>query len=386
MTERDLYEILGVSKTASDDEIKKAYRKQAMKFHPDRNPDDKKAEEKLKEINLAYEVLKDKQKRTAYDQYGHAAFQQGGHGAGGAGGSHGFGAGGFDFSGDFSDIFDSVFGDFGFSRQQRSQQTSTRGDDLRSDERITLEEAFKGITKKIRIQKQGPCGACSGTGGEKGEEAETCGTCHGAGRVRAQQGFFMVERSCPGCQGTGKTVKNPCRKCNGQGRAIEAKDLEINIPAGIEDGTRIRISGQGHAGLRGGPAGDLYVFVHIKPHDLFERNGDNIICQVPISMTTAVLGGEIEIPTISGERVELKIPAGTQPDTQFRLRGKGMSVLRRNFRGDMYVSVLVEIPKNLTKKQKDILQEFDSDASGKKHQPDSHGFLEKVKKFFKDNA
>ncbi len=379
MTERDLYEILGVSKTASDDEIKKAYRKQAMKFHPDRNPDDKQAEEKLKEINLAYEVLKDAQKRAAYDQYGHAAFQQGGPGAGG----QGHGQEGFGFSGDFSDIFDSVFGDFGFSRQQRSQPTSIRGDDLRADERITLEDAFKGITKKIRIQKQGACGECKGSGGEKGEEPVTCNTCHGAGRVRAQQGFFMVERTCHGCQGTGKTVKNPCKRCSGQGRTVETKDLEVNIPAGIEDGTRIRVTGQGHAGLRGGPSGDLYVFVHVKPHDLFERNADNIICQVPISMTTAVLGGEIEIPTISGERVELKIPAGTQPESQFRLRAKGMSVLRRTFRGDMYVSVSVEIPKNLTKKQKEILQEFDGSTSDKKHQPDSHDFLEKVKKFFK---
>lgn len=377
MAKRDYYEVLGVQRGASASEMKSAYRKLAMKYHPDRNPDDKEAEEKFKELNEAYEVLSDDQKRAAYDQYGHDAFQ-GGQGPGGAGGFHG--------AGNFSDIFESVFSDFGFGGGEGHGRAdpSPRGEDMRLDEKISLEEAFTGVTKTIKVHRQDPCGACNGTGSED-QKQETCPTCHGSGRMRVQKGFFMMERTCSTCQGLGKIIKNPCRKCHGQGRTPQVKNLEVKIPAGVDDGTRIRLSGQGHTGLRGGPAGDLYVFIHLKPHDLFERHGDDIFCKAPISMTTAALGGSIELPTIKGDRVDLKIPAGTQPNTQFRLKSKGMPVFRRHSHGDMYVEVAVEIPKHLTRAQKDVLGQFDEGAQ-KKNQPDSFNFLEKVKRFFKDDS
>ena len=376
MSKRDYYEILGVQKGASASELKSAYRKLAMKYHPDRNPDDKVAEDKFKELSEAYEVLSDDQKRAAYDQYGHDAFQAGGPG-GGAGGF-----GGFSGTGGFSDIFESMFSDFGH-RQQAQPDASPRGEDMRMDETITLEEAFSGATKTIKIHRQEPCDPCHGSGSTD-KKQDTCSTCHGSGRVRMQQGFFMMERTCSACQGLGQTIKNPCRKCHGQGRAPQMKTLEIKIPAGVDDGTRIRLSDQGHAGLRSGPSGDLYVFVHIKPHDLFERQGNDIFCQAPISMITASLGGSIELPTIGGDRVDLKIPSGTQPHTRFRLKSKGMPVFRRHSHGDMYVEVAVEIPKNLTKAQKEVLEKFEEGAQKKNH-PDSFNFLEKVKRFFKES-
>jgi len=372
MAKRDYYEILGVKKDASAAELKSAYRKLAMKYHPDRNASDKGAEEKFKELSEAYEVLSDEKKRAAYDQYGADAFQ------GGAGGPSGFSG-----ASSFSDIFESVFNDFGFNTSQRQPEASLQGEDMRMDERISLEEAFLGVAKTIKIQRQEPCEPCKGSG-SKDQKQHTCSTCHGTGRMRMQQGFFMMERACHACQGLGKTIQNPCSKCHGQGRSPQLKTLEIKIPAGVDDGTRIRLSNQGHAGLRGGSAGDLYVFIHIKPHDLFERQGHDIFCQAPISMVTASLGGSIELPTIGGDRVDLKIPAGTQPHTRFRLKDKGMPVFRRHTHGDMYVEVAVEIPRHLTKEQKEVLEKFDSGVQKKNH-PDSFNFLEKVKRFFKDS-
>ncbi len=373
MAKKDYYDILGVKRDASAAELKSAYRKLAMQYHPDRNAGDKAAEDKFKELNEAYEVLSDAQKRAAYDQYGHNAFNQGG-GAGHGGGSS------------FSDIFESVFGDFNFhggGGNGGHPEPSPRGEDMRMDEKISLEEAFSGVTKTIKIHRQEPCEPCKGSG-SKDQKQQTCSHCHGTGRVRMQQGFFLMERTCHTCQGLGKIVANPCSKCHGQGRSPQTKTLEVKIPAGVEDGTRIRLSDQGHTGVRGGEPGDLYVFIHLKPHDLFERQGNDIFCQVPVSMITATLGGSIELPTIGGDRIDLKIPSGTQPHTRFRLKDKGMPIFRRHSHGDMYVEVIVEIPRHLTKEQKDILEKFDEGVH-KKNQPDSFNFLEKVKRFFKDS-
>jgi molecular chaperone DnaJ len=378
MAKKDYYEVLGLKKGATAADLKSAYRKLAIKYHPDKNPGDKTAEEKFKEINEAYEILKDDQKRAAYDQYGHNAFQNGG----------GFGgAGGFQGTSSFSDIFETVFGkDFDFGGGgHRSRQRGPAvhpGEDMRLDETITLEDAFSGVKKTVKLHRHAACSGCEGTGSTD-KKQETCGTCHGSGRVHMQQGFFMMERTCSSCQGLGQVVKNPCHKCQGQGRRPETQSFDIDIPAGVEDGTQMRLRGLGHVGPRGGPAGDLYVFIHLKSHDLFERHGQDTFCRAPISMMTATLGGMIELPTIGGDRVELKIPAGTQPNTRFRLKGKGMPVLRRHTVGDMYVEVAVEIPKHLTSAQKELLQTFEKGA-GEKHNPDSFNFLEKVKRFFKD--
>lgn len=378
----DFYSILGVAKNASEDELKKAYRKLAMQYHPDKNPGDAAAEKKFKEINEAYDILKDPQKRSAYDRFGKSAFEGGGMGGGA-------GAAGFDFSGSFSDIFEDLFGDFtGRAQQQRrggdgASSSAARGNDMRYNLDITLEEAYRGKTQNIKVSSSAACDTCEGSGAEKGTSAESCGTCNGRGTVRAQQGFFTIERTCGTCKGTGKVIKTPCKGCAGTGRMRKDKTLAVTIPAGVEEGTRIRLSGEGEAGFRGGPAGDLYVFLSVKPHKIFKREGANIFCGVPLKMTTAALGGHVEVPTIDGGRVKVAIPAGTQTGHQFRLRGKGMSVLRSASFGDMYIEVQVETPRNLTKKQKELLKDFDS-AGGKDTSPETEGFFTKVKEFWED--
>ncbi len=380
----DYYTILGVSRGADDAAIKKAYRKLAMQYHPDRNAGDDAAEKKFKEINEAYDVLKDDQKRAAYDRYGHDAFVSGMGGGGGAGP----GAAGFDFSSSFSDIFDDLFGEFGMGRHpggggERRSSGAARGADLRYNLDISLEDAFKGKQQSIKITTSVTCDACDGSGAEKGTKPEICPTCNGVGKIRAQQGFFTIERSCHTCQGTGYIIKNPCKKCAGTGKARKERSLSVNIPAGVEEGTRIRLAGEGEAGFRGGPNGDLYIFLSVNPHTLFRRDGANIYCKVPLKFTTATLGGSIEVPTIEGGRVKISIPAGTQSNHQFRLRGKGMSILRSQTRGDMYVEVQVETPVKLSKKQKELLSEFDKTVT-KESSPQSESFFSKVKEFWED--
>jgi molecular chaperone DnaJ len=374
MAKQDYYDLLGVPKSATPDDLKKAYRKLAMQYHPDRNPGDKKAEQKFKDISEAYDVLKDDQKRAAYDRFGHAAFEH-------AGGRPGAGAGDFGFAAGFADIFDEMFGDF---TGRRGGGTSNRGTDLRYNLEISLEDAFKGQQTTIRVATLVPCEPCGGTGAAPGSRPVNCPTCHGAGRVRAQQGFFTLERTCPSCHGAGRVIDNPCRTCGGQGRVRKEKNLSVSIPPGVEDGTRIRLAGEGEAGVRGGAAGDLYIFLTVKPHRLFQRDGSHIHCRVPISMATASLGGAIEVPTVDGGRAKVTIPAGTQSGHQFRLRNKGMSVLRSPARGDMYVEVAVETPVNLTKRQQELLREFEKAGEGAKTQPESEGFFAKVKEFFED--
>lgn len=377
---KDFYEVLGVSRSADAAEMKKAYRKLAMQFHPDRNPGDDAAEKKLKEINAAYDVLKDDQKRAAYDRYGHEAFTSNGMGNAGGGGA---GAGGFDFSGNFSDIFEDLFGNFGGAQQRSRSNGPGRGADLRYNMEISLEEAFNGREKNITIAKAVQCGECSGSGGREGSKPSTCGSCAGHGRVRVQQGFFTVERTCGTCQGTGQVIADPCGKCGGTGRERENKTLKVNIPAGVDEGTRIRLTGEGEAGMRGGPTGDLYIFLSIAPHPFFKRDGHDIHCHVPIKMTTAALGGSINVPTLDGSKAKVTIPAGTQSGNQFRLRNKGMPVMRSSAQGDMYIHATVEVPVSLTKEQKELLQKFDS-SSGKKNSPESEGFFKKVKDLWDD--
>jgi len=377
MSKRDFYEVLGVSRGASADELKKAYRKLAMQYHPDRNPDDETAAEKFREINEAYDVLKDDQKRSAYDRYGHAAFEN--NGGGGAGG-FGFGGG----AGGFSDLFEEMFGEF-MGGGRRGGQSNARGADLRYNMDISLEEAFGGKSATITVPTSSQCEDCKGTGGKNGSQPTACGTCHGAGKVRMQQGFFTIERTCPSCQGMGKVIKDPCPKCGGSGRTRKEKTLSVNIPAGVEDGTRIRLNGEGEAGMRGAPPGDLYLFLSISPHRLFQRDGANIYCKVPIPMVTAALGGMIDVPTIEGTMTKVTIPPGTQTGNQFRLKGKGMSVLRSQARGDMFIQATVETPVNLTKRQQELLKEFaEAGDSDSKHNPESHGFFAKVKDLWKD--
>jgi molecular chaperone DnaJ len=373
MAKQDFYELLGVSKSASADDLKKAYRKLAMQYHPDRNPGDKAAEHKFKAISEAYDVLKDEQKRAAYDRFGHAAFESGRGGGG---------AGDFGFAAGFADIFDEMFGDFMGGR--RGQGANARGNDLRYNLEITLEEAFKGKQTTVRVPTMSMCEACGGTGAEAGSKPVSCPTCYGNGRVRAQQGFFTIERTCPSCHGAGRVIDNPCRKCGGQGRLRKEKTLSVAIPAGVEDGTRIRLAGEGEAGLRGGAPGDLYIFLAVKPHRFFQRDAANIHCRVPISMPSAALGGAIEVPTIDGGRAKVNIPAGTQSGHQFRLRNRGMSVLRSSSRGDMYVQVVVETPVHLTKRQQELLREFEKAGDGRTTHPESEGFFAKVREFFED--
>jgi molecular chaperone DnaJ len=373
MAKRDFYELLGVARDAGGEEIKKAYRKMAMQCHPDRNPGDKKAEQAFKEINEAYDVLKDEQKRAAYDRFGHAAFENGGRGGG---------PGDFGFATGFADIFDEMFGDLMGGR--RGQGANGRGNDLRYNLEISLEEAFKGKQTTVRVPTLAPCEACSGSGAEAGSRPVNCPTCYGAGRVRAQQGFFTIERTCPSCQGAGRIIENPCRQCGGQGRVRKEKTLSVTIPAGVEDGTRIRLASEGEAGMRGGSAGDLYIFLAVKPHRFFQRDGADIHCRVPISLPMAALGSSLEVPTIDGGRAKLNIPAGTQGGHQFRLRSKGMSVLRSGGRGDMYVQVVVETPVNMTKRQQELLREFEQAGDGHKTSPESEGFFARVREFFED--
>jgi len=373
MAKQDYYEQLGVERGCSAEDLKKAYRKLAMQYHPDRNPGDAEAEHRFKEINEAYDVLKDDQKRAAYDRFGHAAFENGG--------GRGAGPGDFNFAQGFADIFDEMFGDF--MGGGRRTGANLRGADLRYNLEITLEEAYAGKQATIRVPTSIMCEACSGSGGEKGAQPAACPTCRGHGKVRAQQGFFTIERTCPTCQGAGRVIQNPCRHCDGTGRTRKEKTLQVNIPAGVEEGTRIRLASEGEAGLRGAPPGDLYIFLAIQPHHLFLRDGANIYCKVPLPMTTAALGGQIEVPTVDGGRARVTIPAGTQSGAQFRLRGKGMSVLRSPSRGDMFIEAAVETPVNLSRRQQELLREFDeAGAKGKSTSPESEGFFTKVKEFW----
>jgi molecular chaperone DnaJ len=369
MAKRCYYESLSIERTAGDAEIKAAFRKQAMQCHPDRNPGDNEAEHKFKEINEAYEVLKDPNKRAAYDRFGHAAFEHGG-----AGTASGFGT---EFASTFSDIFDDLFG-MGGRRGRGSGRE--RGADLRYNMEIALHEAFVGKTASIRIPTSVVCEVCSGSGAKTGTKPKACPTCGGHGRVRHAQGFFTLERTCPNCQGRGQVIDSPCPSCAGAGRVTRERTLSVSIPPGVEDGTRIRLAGEGEAGVRGGPGGDLYIFLSIGSHPFFQREGADLHCRVPVSMVTAAVGGEFEVPTIDGGQTRVKVPEGTQSGQRFRLAGKGMPVLRARQSGDMYVQIVVETPQNLTKKQRDLLAEFDR-LSSTATQPESSGFFGKVKEF-----
>jgi molecular chaperone DnaJ len=375
MPKRDYYETLGLARGASEQDIKSAFRRLAKDCHPDRNPGDKSSEAKFKELNEAYEALRDPQKRAAYDQFGHAAFD-GSHGRGGAG----FGP---DFASSMSDIFDDLFGEFmGGRRGGRGQRTGReRGADLRYNMEISLPEAYAGKTAQIRVPTSVTCETCTGSGAKTGTQPSACPTCGGAGKVRATQGFFTIERTCPSCQGRGEIINDPCTSCSGTGRVVRERTLSVSIPAGVEDGTRIRLAGEGEAGVRGGPAGDLYIFLSIKPHEFFQRDGADIFCRVPIAMTAASLGGHIDVPTVDGGQTRVKIPEGTETGKQFRLKGKGMPVLRSKVTGDMYIQVEVETPKNLTRRQRELLDEFERE-SHKETSPASLGFFSKMKEFF----
>src|SRR5882724_8909090 len=375
MAKIDYYELLEVTRTASDGELKSAYRKLAMKWHPDRNPGNKDCETKFKEINEAYDVLKDEQKRAAYDRFGHAAFEQGGGGQG-----PGFGA---DFGSTFSDIFEDLFGMGGGRRGRGSGRE--RGADLRYNMEIGLEEAYAGKTAQVRIPTSVACESCSGTGAKAGSKPKACPHCGGAGRVRHAQGFFTLERTCTGCQGRGQVIENPCPACSGVGRVTRERTLSVNIPAGVEDGTRIRLAGEGEAGVRGGPSGDLYIFLTLTSHGFYQRDGADLHCRVPISMVQAALGGEFEVPTIDGSKTRVKVSEGTQSGRRFRLHGKGMPVLRSRQVGDMYVQVVVETPQKLTKRQRVLLSEFEKLSSKDTH-PESAGFFGKVRELLGGRA
>jgi molecular chaperone DnaJ len=379
MAKRDYYEVLGVRRGASAEEIKKAYRRKAKELHPDRNADNPRAEAEFKEVNEAYDVLKDEQKRAAYDRFGHAAFEGGMGGGGGGGPRTGFQQG--DFASAFSDVFEDLFGDFmggrgGGGGRSRAQ----RGSDLRYNLRVSLEEAWSGAQKTIHVPTLVVCDACNGTGAEGGAEPVVCPTCSGMGKVRAQQGFFTVERTCPTCGGTGQIVRNPCKVCKGTGRVERERALSVNIPAGVETGTRIRLAGEGEAGVRGGPPGDLYIFIEVKEHPIFQRDGIHLYCPVPISITTAALGGEVEVPTIDGGKSRVKIPAGSQTGKQMRLRGKGMPALRGGGVGDMVIELRVETPVNLTPRQRELLREFE--RLSEENNPEGASFFSKVRGFW----
>jgi molecular chaperone DnaJ len=367
MAKRDYYEVLGLVRSASDEEIKAAFRKLAMKWHPDKNPGDHDCEHRFKEINEAYDILKDGARRAAYDSFGHAAFE------------HGGGAG---FGGDFASAFHDIFDDlFGMSGRRGRTPGRERGADLRYNLEITLDEAFVGKTAQVRLPTSVTCETCSGTGAKAGTQPAACRHCGGTGRIRHAQGFFTLERTCPACQGRGSVIEQPCKACSGAGRTTRERTLEVQIPGGVEDGTRIRLAGEGEAGLRGGASGDLYIFLSIIPHAIFQREGADLFCRVPISMTTASLGGEFEVPIVDGGRTRVKIPEGTQTGKRFRLQSQGMPVLRSKARGDMYVQVTVETPQKLTKRQKELLKEFEKESSKDTH-PESSGFFAKMRELF----
>ena len=371
MSKRDYYDVLGVPKGSEKDAIKKAYRTKAKELHPDRNSDNPNAEAQFKEVNEAYEVLKDAEKKAAYDRYGHAAFE-------GGGGGPGFGGGG-DFSSAFSDVFDDLFGDFmGGGRGGRKQQS--RGSDLRYNLSISLEEAFAGLQKTINVPSSVACGSCNGTGAAGGSSPTTCPTCSGLGKVRATQGFFTVERGCPTCSGVGQIIKNPCSSCGGQGTQKKDRALSVNVPPGVETGTRIRLAGEGETGPRGGISGDLYIFIEVSKHKIFERDGLNLFCRVPVSMAKASLGGEVEVPTIDGGRSRVRIPAGSQSGRQMRLKGKGMPAIKAIQKGDMFIEMAVETPVNLTARQKDLLREFEELSED--NNPETNSFFSSVKTFW----
>jgi molecular chaperone DnaJ len=371
MSKRDFYDVLGCQKSASIQEIKGAYRKLAKELHPDRNPGDESCEHRFKEINEAYDVLKDDDKRAAYDRYGHAAFENGG------GRPNGFG---FDFGSSFTDVFDDLFGEFMGGKRARRQN---RGGDLRYNMEISLEDAFSGRNMEIQVTTAVACESCGGSGAEAGTRPEQCPTCAGAGKVRAQQGFFTLERTCLHCRGTGRVVRNPCRSCRGAGQVQKERTLSVNVPAGVEEGTRIRLTGEGQAGLNGGPPGDLYIFLSLAPHPIFQRDGHDLHCRAPVSFVTAALGGTLEVPTCDGGRSKVSIPEGTQSGHQFRLRGKGMPVLRGGgMAGDLYVEVAVETPAKLTRKQKELLRAFEQESGTDTH-PETEGFFAKVKEFWR---
>ena len=373
MAKKDYYETLGITKNASESEIKKAYRSKAKELHPDRNSGSQTAEEDFKAVNEAYEILKDPNKKSAYDQYGHAAFENGG-----------FGGGGSDFSSAFSDVFEDLFGDFmGGSSRRESGTSSKRGSDLRYNMSLTLEEAFKGKSTNINVPSSAKCDPCEGTGGKDGTKPASCPTCGGLGKVRAQQGFFTVERTCPTCTGRGQVNKNPCRFCSGSGTTRKNKNLGVNIPAGVETGTRIRLTGEGEAGFQNGPPGDLYIFTEVLNHAIFQRDSTSLFCQIPISIVTATLGGEIDCPTLDGGKTRVKIPSGVQNGKQLRLRGKGMPSVRGNSFGDLYIELVIETPVNLNQKQKDILRQFEETLyTDSNNNPAHNDFFSKVKRFW----
>ena len=370
MSKVDYYEMLGVSRDADGKELKSAFRKLAMKFHPDRNPDNPTAEQSFKELNEAYEVLKNGEKRAAYDRFGHAAFQNGNSAQSGFSG---------DFGSSMGDIFEDIFGDM-MGGRRRSSGGRERGADLRYNMEVSLEEAFEGKTAQIDIPSAVSCENCSGTGAKPGSSPSTCSTCAGNGRVRASQGFFSVERTCPTCQGRGEIISDPCSNCSGVGRVTKERSLSVNIPAGVEDGVRIRLSGEGEAGTRGGPTGDLYIFISIKPHEFFQRDGADLFCRIPVSMITASLGGQFEVATLDNSTARVKIPEGTQTGKQFRLKGKGMPVLRSNTQGDLYIQVVTETPQKLSRRQRELLEEFEK-LSSEENSPESTGFFTRMKKF-----
>ena len=373
MSKRDYYEVLGLSKGASADEIKKGYRSKAKELHPDRNTSDPSAESKFKEANEAYDVLKDPERKAAYDRFGHAAFE------GGMGGGGGQRQG--DFSSAFSDVFDDLFGDFmGGGQRGGGRSRASRGSDLRYNLEISLEDAYSGLQKSINVPTSVQCSPCNGSGAAGGSEPSTCPTCSGMGKVRASQGFFTVERPCPSCSGMGQVISNPCSSCGGQGRSNKDRSLSVNVPAGVETGTRIRLSNEGEAGLRGGPAGDLYIFIEVREHKIFQRDGNSLFCRIPVSMSGAALGGDIEVPTMDGGRSRVKIPAGSQSGRQMRLRGKGMPAIKSAQKGDMFIEIAVETPVNLTSKQRELLREFE--ALSEDNNPESKSFFSSVKSFW----
>ena len=373
MAKRDYYEILGVQKSASKDEIKKAYRKQALKYHPDKNKGDKSSEEKFKEASEAYHVLSDEKRKTNYDQFGHAAFEGGG----------GQGFGNFDFGSSFSDIFEDFFGDDIFGGSRRSgRRTSNRGNDLRYDLSVSLEEAYNGLEKNIKYSTYKKCGGCSGSGAAKGSSPIKCKYCGGRGKVRSNQGFFTIQQTCPECSGYGETISKPCSDCSGNGKVQSNENVSVKIPKGVDDGTRIRVSNKGEAGTKGGSNGDLYLFVSIESHSIFKRSDENLFYELPVTFSDAALGTTVEVPSIDGGRSKIKIPQGTQHGKQFRLKGKGMPILRGSTHGDLYIRIVTEVPTSLTKRQKELLQEF-KDLEDQKPNPVIKSFFEKAKKFWK---